>query len=134
MEALLEQTARRAEAARSAAWPDRVVEAEGFLDDEGFEDTPPVRVHARLVGRRRRAGGRPLRRGRADALRHERADRQRARRRLLRRARLPRREVPQNAGLTSRVRVVAPEGSLFDPDFPAALSARHLAVQRLSDV
>ena len=32
------------------------------------------------------------------------------------------------------MRVVAPEGSLFDPVFPAALSARHLAVQRLSDV
>ncbi len=42
--------------------------------------------------------------------------------------------MPQNAGLTSRVRVVAPEGSLFNPVFPAALSARHLAVQRLSDV
>ena len=47
MEALLEQTARRAEAA-FRSWPDRAVEAEGFLDDEGFEDTPPVRVHARV--------------------------------------------------------------------------------------
>ena len=43
-------------------------------------------------------------------------------------------EVPQNAGLTSRVRVIAPEGTVFNPTFPAALSARHLAVQRLSDV
>jgi N-methylhydantoinase B len=43
-------------------------------------------------------------------------------------------EVPQNAGLTSRVRVIAPEGTVFNPIFPAALSARHLAVQRLSDV
>jgi N-methylhydantoinase B len=43
-------------------------------------------------------------------------------------------EVPQNAGLTSRVRVIAPEGSAFNPTFPAALSARHLAVQRLTDV
>jgi N-methylhydantoinase B len=42
--------------------------------------------------------------------------------------------VPQNAGLTSRVRVIAPEGTVFNPRFPAALSARHLAVQRLTDV
>ena len=38
-------TALRAEAA-FRSWPDRTVEAEGFLDDEGFEDTPPMRVHA----------------------------------------------------------------------------------------
>ena len=42
--------------------------------------------------------------------------------------------VPQNAGLTSRVRVIAPQGSVFNPTFPASLSARHLAVQRLTDV
>ena len=43
-------------------------------------------------------------------------------------------EVPQNAGLTSRVRVIAPDGSMFNPTFPTALSARHLAVQRLTDL
>ena len=41
----------------------------------------------------------------------------------------------QNAGLgTSAIRVVTGRGSLFDPAPPAALSARHLTVQRLSDV
>ena len=30
--------------------------------------------------------------------------------------------------------MIAPEGTVFNPIFPAALSARHLAVQRLSDV
>ncbi|HLK45829.1 MAG TPA: hydantoinase B/oxoprolinase family protein, partial [Acidimicrobiales bacterium] len=47
MRALLDTTARRAEAA-FRSWPARAVEAEGFLDDEGFEGTPPVRVHARV--------------------------------------------------------------------------------------
>ncbi|HET7429721.1 MAG TPA: hydantoinase B/oxoprolinase family protein, partial [Gaiellales bacterium] len=47
MDALLDSTARRAEAA-FRAWPQEIVEAEGFLDDQGFEGTPPVRVHARL--------------------------------------------------------------------------------------
>ena len=35
----------RAEAA-FRAWPARTVAAEGFMDDEGFDDTPPMRVHA----------------------------------------------------------------------------------------
>ena len=30
--------------------------------------------------------------------------------------------------------MIAPEGGFFNPSFPAALSARHLAVQRLTDV
>jgi N-methylhydantoinase B len=133
MEALLEQTARRAEAA-FRSWPDRAVEAEGFLDDEGFEETPPVRVHARLSvedgtlvvdlsgSAAQIASGMnvPISSAHAGAYYAVRA--------------FLGPEVPQNAGLTSRVRVVAPEGSLFNPVFPAALSARHLAVQRLSDV
>ena len=86
------------------------------------------------LGRGRHARGRPLRLLAAGRLGDERADRERARRRLLRGARVPGPDVPQNAGLTSRVRVVAPEGSAVQPRFPAALSARHLAVQRLTDV
>ena len=46
-EALVDQTARRTEAL-FRSWPAEAVEAEGFLDDIGFEDTNPVRVHARL--------------------------------------------------------------------------------------
>ena len=133
MEALLEQTARRAEAA-FRSWPDRAVEAEGFLDDEGFEDTPPVRVHARLtvddgtlvVDLSGSAAQIPS--GMNVPISSAHAGAYFAVRAFLG----P--DVPQNAGLTSRVRVVAPAGSLFNPAFPAALSARHLTVQRLSDV
>jgi N-methylhydantoinase B len=57
METLLHTTALRAEAA-FRSWPGRTVTAEGFLDDEGFEGTPPVRVHAAVRRRRRHAGGR----------------------------------------------------------------------------
>ncbi len=60
MEALLEQTARRAEAA-FRSWPDRAVEAEGFLDDEGFEEhAAGARARAPARSSRRDAGGRPL--------------------------------------------------------------------------
>jgi len=45
METLLHTTALRADAA-FRSWPDRTVTAEGFLGDEGFEGTSPVRVHA----------------------------------------------------------------------------------------
>jgi N-methylhydantoinase B len=133
MRALLASTARRAEAA-FRSWPAQAVEAEGFLDDEGFEGTPPVRVHARvqvsdgvlvvdLSGSSAQvASGMnvPISSAHAGTLFAVRA--------------FLGPEVPQNAGLTSRVRVIAPEGTMFNPRFPAALSARHLAVQRLTDV
>ncbi len=43
-------------------------------------------------------------------------------------------EIPQNDGLTRHILVTAPEGSVLRPRFPAAVSARHLTVQRLADV
>jgi N-methylhydantoinase B len=43
-------------------------------------------------------------------------------------------EIPQNDGLTRNVVVAAPEGTVVRPRFPAAVSARHLTVQRLADV
>jgi N-methylhydantoinase B len=133
MDALLESTARRAEAA-FRAWPQETVEAEGFLDDQGFESTPPVRVHARLhvedgtlvvdlTGSSDQIPSGmnvPISSAHAGAYFAVRA--------------FLGPDVPQNAGLTSRVRVLAREGSLFNPRFPAALSARHLGVQRLADV
>jgi N-methylhydantoinase B len=133
MAALLEMTARRAEAA-FRSWPERAVTAEGFLDDEGFEGTAPVRVHAELCvedgtlvvdlsGSSAQIGSGmnvPISSSHAAVYFAVRA--------------FLGPEVPQNAGLASRVRVVVPEGSLFNPRFPAALSARHLAVQRLTDV
>ncbi len=133
MESLLATTARRAEAA-FRSWPPRAAEAEGFLDDEGFEGTPPMRVHARvrveddrlvvdLSGSSRQVGSGmnvPISSTHAGTFFAVRA--------------FLGPEVPQNAGLASRVRVIAPEGTMFNPTFPAALSARHLAVQRLTDV
>jgi N-methylhydantoinase B len=133
MDALLDSTARRAEAA-FRAWPQETVEAEGFLDDQGFEGTPPVRVHARLhvedgtlvvdlTGSSDQIPSGmnvPISSAHAGAYFAVRA--------------FLGPDVPQNAGLTSRVRVLAREGSLYNPRFPAALSARHLGVQRLADV
>ncbi len=133
MEALLVSTARRAEAA-FRAWPERTVEAEGFLDDEGMDDTDPVRVHAAvhvedgtlvvdLSGSSRQIGyamNVPIASSHAATFFAVRA--------------FLGPDVPQNAGLTSKVRVIAPDGNMFNPTFPAALSARHLPVQRLTDV
>ncbi len=42
--------------------------------------------------------------------------------------------ISQNAGLSDRIRLSTRPGSLVDPLYPAAVSARHLAVQRLADV
>ena len=133
METLLETTARRAEAA-FREWPARTVTAEGFMDDQGFEGTPPIRVHARvsvddgtlvvdLSGSSPQVGS-----GMNVPIASTHAGTYFAVRAFLGPT------VPQNAGLTSRVRVIAPEGGFFNPTFPAALSARHLAVQRLTDV
>ncbi len=133
MEAVVEQTARRTEAL-FRSWPDRAVEAEGFLDDIGFEGTDPVRIHARLhvedgtlvVDLTGSADQVPSGMNVPIASAHAAAY-------FAVRCFLGG-DVPHNAGLASRVRVIAPEGSLFNPVFPTALSARHLAVQRLTDV
>jgi N-methylhydantoinase B len=133
MESLLATTARRAEAA-FRSWPERVVEAEGFLDDAGFDGTPPMRVAVRVQAEdgvlvvdlsgssEQVASGMnvPISSAHAGTFFAVRA--------------FLGPDVPQNAGLTSRVRVITPEGSIFNPRFPAALSARHLTVQRLTDV
>jgi N-methylhydantoinase B len=42
--------------------------------------------------------------------------------------------VRQNDGMTRLVDVVAPSGTVVNPIHPAALSARHLAVQRIADL
>jgi N-methylhydantoinase B len=133
METLLDTTARRAEAA-FRSWPGRTVTAEGFMDDQGFEGTPPIRVHASvsvqdgsLVVDLSRSSPQ-VESGMNVPISSTHAGTYFAVRAFLGQS------VPQNAGLTSRVRVVAPEGSVFNPTFPCALSARHLAVQRLTDV
>ena len=133
MDALLDQTTRRATAA-FAKWPTRAVEAEGFLDDAALPGTGPIRVHARLrvdcgvlvVDLSESAP--QVRSGMNVPYASTHAGTFFAVRSFLG----P--HVPQNAGLARSIRVVAPKGSFFNPRFPAAVSARHLAVQRLADV
>jgi N-methylhydantoinase B len=132
MDALIERTAGRA-AAAFESWPRRTVEVEGFLDDGGFEGTPPVAIRARVTVR---DGGIlevdltgtddqvpsgvnvPIASAHAGVFFAVRCFV----------------GLPQNAGLTRQIRLVTRKGSLLDPEFPTALSARHLAVQRLADV
>ena len=133
MDAVVEQTARRTEAL-FRSWPERAVEAEGFLDDIGFEGSDPVRVHARLhvddgmlvIDLSGSSSQIPSGMNVPIASAHAAAY-------FAVRCFLGG-DVPHNAGLASRVRLVVPAGSLFNPSFPAALSARHLTVQRLTDV
>jgi len=133
METLLDTTARRAEAA-FRSWPQRTVAAEGFMDDHGFEGTPPIRVHASVAAEDGTLvvdlseSSAQVDSGMNVPIASTHAGAYFAVRAFLGPS------VPQNAGLTSRVRVLAPEGSVFNPTFPCALSARHLAVQRLTDV
>ena len=132
-EALVAQTARRTEAL-FRSWPSEAVEAEGFLDDHGFEHTAPVRVHVRLSVEDGRlivdlSGCSPqIPSGMNVPIASAHAAAYFAVRAFLGGT------VPHNAGLASRVRLIIPEGTLYNPIFPAALSARHLAVQRLTDV
>jgi N-methylhydantoinase B len=131
IDGLLERTAARAGAA-FAAWPDRTVTAEGCLDDGGFAGTPPVAIRLSLrvvkgtlevdltaTDDQVHAGVNvPLASAHAGVFFAVRCFV----------------GLPQNAGLTSRIRLITRRGSLLDPVFPAALSARHLAVQRLADL
>ena len=131
METRLERTAARA-AATFAGWPARTVEAVGHLDDGGFEDTPPVAIRLRAAVRdgvlevdlrdtddQVPAGVNvPLASAHAGVFFAVRCFV----------------GLPQNAGLTRQIRLLTRKGSLLDPIFPAALSARHLAVQRLADL
>ena len=123
METLLETTARRAEAA-FRDWPNRAVTAEGFMDDDGFEDTPPLRVHAvvsvddgtlvvDLSGSSAQVAS-----GMNVPIASTHAGTYFAVRAFLGPT------VPQNAGLTSRVRVIAPGGQPLQPRPSRRRSAR----------
>jgi N-methylhydantoinase B len=131
MEARIDRTAARA-AATFSSWPERVVEATGHLDDGGFEGTPPVAISVAVAARdgvlevdltgtddQVPAGVNvPVASAHAAVYFAVRCFA----------------GLPQNAGLTRQIRLKTRKGSLLDPHFPAALSARHLAVQRLADL
>ena len=133
MENLLEQTSRRT-VAELSSWPSRSVEAEGFLDDDGLNAGRPVRIAASVRVKDDRlyvdlGGSAPQVAGGVNvpwASTH--AGVYFAARCFLGS------EIPQNDGLTRHIAVAAPEGSILRPRFPAAVSARHLTVQRLADV
>ena len=118
---------------RLTTWPSRRVEAEGCLDDDGLNPgdlcgSPPrtryERERSTSISRHRTPESR---RGERPVGKHP-------RRGVLRRPRFVGREIRQNDGLTRHIEVSAPEGTILHPRFPAAVSARHLTVQRLADV
>jgi N-methylhydantoinase B len=133
MEALLDQTSERMRAELSA-WPDREVSVEGFLDDDGTGEGDPVRVAATVAVRDGElhidvSGSAPQ----VDhgvnvpwASTHAAAY-------FAVRAFVGT-EIRQNDGLTRHVHVHSPPGTILRPLFPAAVSARHLTVQRLASV
>lgn len=137
MDTLVRRTAERAEAA-FAAWPERTVHVEGFLDDGGFEGTPPVGIRAAVTVRRDAEDGGAILEVDLTATDDQ----------VPAGVNVPIASahaavffavrcfvgLPQNAGLTSRIRLLTRTGSLLNPIFPAALSARHLAVQRTADL
>jgi N-methylhydantoinase B len=112
---------------------DGVGEAEGWMDDDGAGG-PPVRIHARIDKR-------------ADELVVDLSESDAQRRGGLNvpivsteatvyyavRAALGA-DLPVNDGFFRPISVVAPEGSVLNPRFPAAVSVRHLTCQRLADV
>jgi N-methylhydantoinase B len=133
MAELLERTSERARA-EFRSWPKRTAVAEGQLDDDGLNLGRPVKVRASVRVRDATlhvdlAGSDPQVEGGINvpwasthagvyfAVRCFAGT-----------------EIPQNDGLTRNVVVAAPEGTVVRPRFPAAVSARHLTVQRLADV
>jgi N-methylhydantoinase B len=133
MHALLELTSKRARAELSS-WPAHEVSAEGFLDDDALAPGVPVRIaaslqvrdgnlHIDLSGSNPQVGGSinvPWASTHAGAYFAVRC--------------FVGGEIPQNDGLTRHIVVTAPQGTIVRPRFPAAVSARHLTVQRLADV
>jgi len=113
---------------------DGVYEAEGFLDNDGRAFDEPVRVHARVTVSGESlhvdlSGSSPQRvSGMNCPIATTISDVHYAVR-CLQGA-----DVPFNEGCLEPVTVEVPEGSLFNPEFPAATSDRHLTSERLCDV
>ncbi len=112
--------------------PDGVGEAEGFMDDDGAGG-PPVRIHARVDKRgdevlvdlsgsdAQRPGGMNVPIVSTEATVY-----------FAVRTAIGG-DLPVNDGFFRPIRIVAPEGSVVNPRFPAAVSVRHLTCQRLAD-
>jgi N-methylhydantoinase B len=134
MHDLLEQTATRAREL-FASWPAGRTEVEAFQDDGGFEGMPPVRIklavevrdgelHVDFAGtddQVRSGVNVPIASTHAAVFFAVRCFAGHA-------------GILQNDGLARTIHLHVPAGSLLNPTFPAALSARHLAVQRVADL
>jgi N-methylhydantoinase B len=113
--------------------PDAVGRAEGYLDDDGVQTGNPVRV-AVTVSKKgdsivfdfTETSGQVC-----GALNHPFASTMAVVAYVVRCFTDP--AIPQNAGTLRPVSVVVPKGSLLNPDFPRAVSVRHLTSQRLAD-
>lgn len=131
MDGLLEQTSERARAELSR-WPGEPVSVAGFLDDDGSGTGEPVRVAATVQARDGElhidlSGSAPqVRCGVNVPWASTHAGVYFAVRAFVGT------DIRQNDGLTRHLHVHAPEGTIVRPRFPAAVSARHLTVQRLS--
>jgi N-methylhydantoinase B len=131
MEQVLDQSERRIRAA-IAARPNGVVSADGWLDDDGLGSDPvhivatiavlDEEVRVDLTGTDpQMAGGMNVSptAARAAVIFAVKA--------------MFDPDGPQNGGAMRAVDIVLPEGSLVNPRFPAAVSLRHLGVQRMAD-
>jgi N-methylhydantoinase B len=134
MTQLIDQTAVRARSV-FGSWPSRRVEVSAHQDDGGFEGTPPpiirvaveVRDGALTVDFTGTADQVPSGVNVPIASTHAGVF-------FAVRCFVGRDGILQNAGLADTIQLTVPEGSMLNPRFPAALSARHLAVQRVADL
>lgn len=132
-DALLAHSERRTRDA-IGEMPDGTFEAEGFLDDDGLTLGVPVRIRARVTidGERMRVdfdgsspqieggGNCPLATTRSVVHYGVKC--------------LVPADIPFNEGSVAPIEIVAREGSLMNPRFPAAVGDRHHTAQRIADV
>jgi N-methylhydantoinase B len=132
MQSLIQQTSERATAI-FRRWDFDEVSGEGFMDDGGFEGTPSVAIRMRMrvvdgvleVDLTETDDQVPSGMNVPIASTHA---------AVYFAVRCFIGDVAQNAGLSGCIKVLTREGSFLNPRFPAAVSARHLGVQRLADV
>ena len=117
-----------------AGMPDGTFEAEGFLDDDGLTLDVPVRIRARvtIAGERMQVdfeGSSPqIEGGGTCPLATTRSVVHYGVKCLV-----PA-DIPFNEGSVAPIEIIAPEGSLVNPRFPAAVGDRHHTAQRMADV
>lgn len=132
-QALLEYSAQRTRAV-IASMPDGTYTAEGFLDDDGLHQGKPlaIRVAVTIKGDKltvdfsgsapQMAGGGNCPMATTRSVAHYGV-----------KCLLPE-DIPFNEGSLEPVEIIAPEGTIVNPRFPAAVGDRHHTSQRMADV